>query len=341
MAPVLRVPSETALDGIEGRAGGGTGTLTVPRGADADELADAVRAGLSGPVKQLPPRFFYDEVGCALFEAICRLPEYGLTRADQRILTDSAEAYVAAAGWPTLVVELGSGTGRKTRPILESLPHPALYLPIDVSADALEQCAVELHGVEGVRIEGLAGSYLSGLDEAVSRRTAGERLLVLFLGSSIGNFEPAEAAGFLGQVRARLRPGDSLLLGTDLQSNERMLRAAYDDPAGVTAAFNLNLLSRLNRELAANFDVRRWRHFIRWDPAGRIEMHLVSEGRQWVTIPGAGVEAAFSPGESIWTESSWKFTADSAIRLGKRAGFRAVLQRTDREWPFAETLFSV
>lgn len=309
------------------------------------ELAEDVRAGLGrAGQKTLPSRWLYDDLGTALFEAITHLPEYGLTRADARILAQHGDAIVARAGSPARIVELGSGSGGKARPLLEPLGRRGgvTYVPIDVSAVALAASVASLGAVPGVAVEPFEGDYLEGLAHATATRRAGERLLVLFLGSTIGNFDRAEGDAFLRRVRRRLRAGDAVLLGADLQHDVPRLIAAYDDPTGVTAAFDRNLLARLNRELNATFRLDRFAHEARWDAGERrIEMHLRSLADHTVSVPGAALEVAFRAGETIWTESSHKYTADELPAMADRAGFRAGGIWIDAEWPFAESLFAV
>lgn len=301
------------------------------------EFARDVREGLLKPgQKEIPCRYFYDEVGSALFDAITLLPEYGLTRADARLIRAHAPEIAARLDRPLAVAELGSGSGVKTRLLLEALGGRPVYTPIDVSAAALEKCAREVN--RAARVKPFSGSYLDGL-RAVSQRRRG-RLLVLFLGSTIGNFEREAAARFLAEVRACLRPGDALLLGADLVKPAGRLLAAYDDPAGVTAAFNLNLLARANRELGASFDLRAFAHQARYDGAERrIEIYLVSRARQRVDVPAAGITVELAACETILTEYSHKFTAEGIAAMGRSAGFVLEAQWLDGEWPFAETLF--
>jgi L-histidine N-alpha-methyltransferase len=317
------------------------GSATVQRIDSA--FARDVRSGLSKPgQKELPSVYLYDELGTALFEAITLLPEYGLTRADARILRAHAGAILERLPVPLVVTELGSGSGNKTRWILESLVRggPVTYYPIDISASALTRCRVELAELGPIGIVGLERPYLEGLREVARRRPAGTALLVLFLGSTIGNFEPAAAEEFLRTVRATLRPGDGLLLGTDLVKPAATLLAAYDDPLGVTAAFNRNLLVRINRELGASFDPAAFAHQARYDPAlRRVEMHLVSARRQTVPVPGAGFAVTFEEGESIWTEACHKFRLDEVRAMAGRCGFHPDAQWTDAGWPFAENLW--
>ncbi len=304
------------------------------------EFAAEVRAGLTrGGQKTLPCRYFYDEVGSALFEAITCLPEYGLTRADARILTAHAGDLADLLPPDVVTAELGSGSGAKTRPILERLGRRRMvsYYPIDLSRRALAQCAQELAAV--AEVTPLETSYLDGLRCAAARRAPGQTLLALFLGSTIGNFEPEAAIEFLGAVRRAIEPGDALLLGTDLVKSEERMIAAYDDAAGVTAAFNRNLLARINRELDGDFDLRRFEHAARYVAgAQRIEMHLRSRRRQTVRVRRAGLTVDFASGETICTEVCHKFLPEQLCRMARAPGFRVEAQWIDEEWPFAESL---
>jgi len=301
-----------------------------------------VRAGLCKKgQKELPSKYLYDPLGFALFEAISLLPEYGLTRADERLLRRHAKEMVRRVPGPTLVSELGSGSGRKTRWILSALceREPVSYYPIEISRAALASCESELGDLESVSIVGVEGEYLNGLREVVAVRPDGVRLLVLFLGSTIGNFDSGADARFLCEVRSVLAAGDSLLLGTDLlKPIERMLEA-YDDWLGVTAAFNLNLLGRINRELGSDFDLRQFGHAARFNETTcSIEMHLRSKRRQEVNVPRGGFNVTFAAGETIWTESSHKYTRREITELAASCGFRIEAQWVDDEWPFAESL---
>lgn len=303
-----------------------------------------VRTGLTRlPQRELPSKYLYDTLGSKLFEAITLLPEYGLTRADERLLRVHSSAIVEAMPSPLIVAELGSGTGRKTRWLLEAVARRecALYYPIDISAAALEVCAAELGDLESVRIRGIEANYLEGLERVAATRSD-QYLLLLFLGSTIGNFDRAGAVTFLSDVRDRLQPGDGMLIGMDLEKPLPCLMNAYDDPAGVTAAFNLNLLGRLNRELGADFNLRRFRHQARYNPdERRIEMHVVSLADQSVSVPAAGLEIQFREGETIWTEACHKFAFDEIPAIAEQAGFVCEQRWVDREWPFAESLFRV
>jgi L-histidine N-alpha-methyltransferase len=308
---------------------------------DSSAFARAVRMGLGREgQKELPSQYFYDAVGSALFEAITALAEYGLTRADARILRSHAAEIVAAAGEPPAVAELGSGSGVKTRWILEALARrqPVEYYPIDVSCAALTVCARELGEFGSVRP--IEASYLDGLREVDARRGDRRKLLVLFLGSTVGNFDRAAILPWLIQVREVLRPGDSLLIGADLEKPVRQMLTAYDDPTGVTAAFNLNLLARINRELGGDFDLRRFRHRAHYNRRERrIEMHLRSTCRQRVSIHGAALTCEFRAGETIWTEACHKFRREEVAAWARPAGFVCHSQWTDAEWPFVESLF--
>lgn len=303
---------------------------------------EEVRAGLSKPQKELPSKYLYDDVGSALFEAICLLPEYGLARAGERLLREHADAVADLVPSPVLVAELGSGTGRKTRYMLEELcrRHPTSYYPIEISHLALVLCERELSQIESLSLVGLERPYLDGLRAVAARRQAGEHILVLFLGSSIGNFDRAAGNEFLREIRQILNPQDALLLATDLVKPIPMLLEAYDDPAGVTAAFNLNLLARLNRELEADFDLARFRHAAVYNAEERrIEMRLRSLMNQRVHIPGAQITVTLHGDETIWTENCHKYTAEEVVGMAELTGYACVAQWMDREWPFAQSLF--
>jgi L-histidine N-alpha-methyltransferase len=306
------------------------------------EFAQCVRECLTkAGQKELPSKYLYDEVGSALFETICVLPEYGLTRADARLLETHAREIVDRLPFPIQVAELGSGTGKKTRWILEALSRRqrTYYYPIEISPSALAACEKELGQIDLVSIVGYEKPYLEGLRAVVNGRDSQEHLLVLFLGSTIGNFDRAAGDAFLREVRAILRAGDAMLLGTDLEKSAAVQILAYDDPAGVTAAFNMNLLARINRELGADFDLKQFRHEARWNAAERrIEMHLKSMRVQTVSIPAADFQVMFAAGETIWTESSHKYQPAEVVAMAERTGFRCDGQWIDEEWPFAQNL---
>lgn len=306
------------------------------------EFSSDVVLGLSHPgQKELPSKYLYDEVGSALFDAICLLPEYGLSRAGMRLLERDAQEIVDLLPRPVIVAELGSGSGQKTRWLLEALARRQRvnYYPIDISGSALNRCQRELGQIESVSIVGFERAYLDGLREVAARRQDGNSLLVLFLGSTIGNFDRPAAESFLREVRQILREEDSLLLATDLEKPIRQLLLAYDDPTGVTASFNKNMLSRLNRELDADFDLSHFDHLVRWDDAERrIEMHLRSSCWQRISIRKAAYRFYLREGETIWTESSHKYNQTEVIEMGRRTGFRCGRQWCDAAWPFAQTL---
>jgi dimethylhistidine N-methyltransferase len=305
-------------------------------------FADEVREGLSqAGQKQLPCQYFYDDTGTALFEAITVLREYGLTRADTRLIRRLAPELTGYLPAPVAVAELGSGTGSKTRRILESLARRESvdYYPIDLSAAALARCALEMAGVADVHP--IKETYLNGLRQAICARRAGQSMLVLFLGSTIGNFERAAAQDFLTEVRACLMPGDALLLGADLIKPLARMLLAYDDPTGVTAAFNRNLLARINRELNGDFALRNFVHEARWNHRHRsIEMHLRSLKAQRVVIRAAGIDCQLHKDETIWTESCHKFHAGEIRDMASAAGFECRSQWLDDTWPFAESLLT-
>jgi L-histidine Nalpha-methyltransferase len=309
-----------------------------------DEFATAVRNGLSRQQKELPSMYLYDEVGSALFEVISRLPQYGLTRADERLLRRYASDIVDRLPHPVSVAELGSGSGRKTRWILEALGkrRRTFYYPIEISPTALTMCERELSDIDSISIVGFERQYLDGLREVAASRRAGHHLFVLFLGSTIGNFDRDCGIKFLAKVREILEPGDCLLLGTDLEKPAGQLLGAYDDELGVTAAFNLNLLSRINRELGGDFDLDQFTHIAKINTLSRsVEMHLRSQRRQQVHISAADFTVEFAENETIWTESSHKYSRQEVFQMARDAGFNCSAQWIDPQWLFAENLLSV
>lgn len=306
-------------------------------------LSPVARAALSGLTTQqrtLPPWLFYDAAGSALFERITELPEYYLTRTERAIFAAHADAIIAAAAGGEIlsIAELGAGTAAKTGLLLEAavrMQSSVGYRPVDVSPTALEMAKRHLETkLSGVLVEPQLADYTR---EPVLLDTAAARRLVLYIGSSIGNFSPEDAVRVLRTVREQLLPGDTLLLGTDLVKDEPTLLAAYDDAAGITAEFNRNILHRLNRELGADFDLARFNHQAIWNTAeSRMEMHLVSNGQQRVTI--GDVELHFTAGETIHTENSYKFTQKSIVWLLKQSGFTLGLQWLDERAWFAVNL---
>ena len=308
----------------------------------ASGFAAEVRSGLTRPgQKELPSKYLYDDVGSALFEVISHLPEYGLTRADERLLRRHAGEIVELLDAPVAVAELGSGSGKKTRWILEALGRwqRTFYYPVEISRAALLMCQRELSDIDSLSIVGFEREYLEGLLEVAAHRQRNQHLFVMFLGSTIGNFDRQAGVKFLAEIRRILEPGDSLLLGTDLEKPAAQLLKAYDDEIGVTAAFNLNLLARINRELDADFDLSQFAHVAKINPEARsVEMHLQSKRRQIVRIPAANLSVEFAEGETIWTESSHKYAAAEVFQMANAAGFRCQAQWIDEQWPFAENL---
>ncbi len=307
------------------------------------QFAVDVAEGLSAPgQKKIPPRYFYDDLGSSLFEAITLLPEYGLTRADERLLCRHAREIAAKTGPVSIVAELGSGSGKKTRHVLEALAREnkaLVYRPIDVSSAALETCERELGDI--CEITPVLGDWIEGVEQVVLTRKRGP-LLLLFLGSSIGNLDRKCTVDFLSSLKFHLRPGDFFLLGADLVKDVDTMLSAYDDATGVTAAFNLNVLGRINRELDANFDLRSFAHEVRWSEAQHcVEMHLLSCREQTVYIGALNKRFRFRAGETIWTESSHKFTEEELVAYAHSSGFEPLAFWTDTEWPFAETLWRV
>ena len=315
----------------------------LTRASLARQFALDVSAGLTRPgQKELPSKYLYDSVGSALFEVICALPEYGLTRAEERLLQLHAREIVDQLPRPVVVAELGSGTGRKTRLLLEALSRwqSTWYHPIEISPAALAVLRRELRDINSISIVGFEREYLDGLREVAARRSPGEHLLVLFLGSTIGNFDGAAGSDFLRDLRRILQAGDSLLLGTDMLKPVQTLISAYDDPIGVTAAFNLNLLARINRELGADFNLQQFAHQAIFNEETRsVEMHLRSRTRQKVATPEASTTVQFERDETIWTESSHKYSQDELVSLAHHSGFNRQAQWMDQNWGFAENLW--
>ncbi|HVX93764.1 MAG TPA: L-histidine N(alpha)-methyltransferase [Polyangia bacterium] len=320
----------------------------APAGVDA-AVAEAAREGLLRARKRLPAWLLYDARGSELFEEITRLPEYYLTRTERAVLAEHAGAIVDAAGGPLEIVELGAGSAVKTRLLLEALlarQRRVRYVPVDVSASALGQARVELGGLGGLAFEPVVARYPEelGFLRAPARglRKVADRRLVLFLGSNIGNYDARAAVTLLAAVRRHLAPGDALLVGADRRKSAALLRPAYDDAAGVTAAFNRNVLVRLNRELGATFDLRLWAHVVRWNQrASRVELYLESRAAQRVELAALGARVDFAAGERIHTESSYKLSAARLRGLLARAGLapeRAWLD--ERRW-FGVTLARV
>jgi L-histidine Nalpha-methyltransferase len=308
------------------------------------QFAIDVAEGLSsGKQKKIAPRYFYDDLGSVLFQAITLLPEYGLTRADENLLRLHTKEIVSETGPLSIVAELGSGTGRKTRHILAAascIQDHVLYIPIDVSRGALAACQRELADLSDV--QPLCSDWIDGLQQIAQSRIGKEPLLLLFLGSSIGNLERSGIPDFLQSLRSNLQPGDFFLLGADLLKNVDTMITAYDDPTGVTAAFNLNVLARINRELDGDFDLPSFSHEVRWNSdERRIEMHLLSSRSQVAYVGALDTCFEFRAGETICTEFSHKFTQSELLSYARLSGFTPIDMWVDKTWPFAEALWQV
>ena len=305
-------------------------------------FAEDVRRGLTSPRKFLLPHYFYDALGSALFSAICELPEYYVTRAEDEILRAQGAEIAAAFGPRVRLAELGSGSAKKTRHLIKAIldQQPALeYLPVDVDPGILSASARELlTDYPRLSITAICGDFRE--PATLLRRhlpPTDDRTIILFLGSSIGNLDPAESGAMLANLRTALAPGDALFLGADLRKSPAILKAAYDDALGVTAAFNLNLLARINRELGGTFDLASFAHRAFYDDGrGRVEMHLVSRKPQRVVIDG--YEVAFDEGETIHTENSYKYDDESLRALAIAGGFTIERRWTDRNGYFADML---
>lgn len=298
------------------------------------EFAEAVLAGLARYPRSVPCRFFYDARGSELFEEITKLPEYYPTRVETALLEAHGEEIAALAGQGRILVEFGSGSSRKTSLLLGALGHVPAYIPIDIASESLKEAAEWLSGQHrGLTIVPLIADFTT--TRALPPLARRKPRLGFFSGSTIGNLTHAEARAFLGNAARLLGPGSAFLLGVDLKKSERILVPAYNDARGVTAAFNLNLLVRANRELGANFDLTRFAHDAVWnEDAGRVEMYLVSLAEQTVRV--AGRSFSFAEGERIHTENSHKYTLDEFRILARASGWTAV-----KAWTDADQLFSL
>jgi dimethylhistidine N-methyltransferase len=281
---------------------------------------DAVLSGLAGSPKSVPPTYFYDARGSELFEQICNLPEYYPTRTETSILRRNASDIARRIGPGAQIIEYGSGASDKVRIILDALEQPVAYMPVDISGEYLGDVAERLAAdYPALEVTAVVADYRHPFAAPAPRRRARTRAS-LFTGSTIGNFTPEEAMDFLGHAARRLAGGGALVIGADLRKDPGLLHAAYNDAAGVTAAFNLNLLTRINRELDGTFDVSAFDHYAFYNPVeNRIEMHLVSRRPQRVTVSGRSFY--FASGESIHTENSYKFDVDGFRDMARRAGF--------------------
>lgn len=304
-------------------------------------LADDVRKGLTAQPKRFLPKYFYDELGSQLFEAICLLPEYYLTRAENEILQRYSDEIVASVEGQKTLVEMGSGSASKTRLVIEALlreQSELLFMPVDISATALESSSrILLQSYPRLRIEAYAADYFAGMAELGKKQRG--RTLALFLGSNISNFDPEDAHRFLKAMRNVLDKGDALLLGADLKKERHILEAAYNDALGVTSAFNLNVLARINRELGGNFELRAFRHHAFYNEAlGRIEIYIESLLNQRVQIAKLDLEAEFSVGELIHTENSYKYDQAGIEELAAACGFERTRTWLDSQGRFSSNL---
>lgn len=317
-------------------------------GGDARTFADDVRAGLSSSPRFLLPKYFYDDLGSKLFDAICYLPEYYLTRAEREILARHADEIIQTIAGRARLIELGSGSAEKTRYLIDALlarQGELLYIPVDISSVSLETSGPELLKVyRDLRIDAYCSDYFTALRALANTpfsEADGDRTIALFLGSNIGNFDPQESRAFLREVRRVLRPQDALLIGADLKKSVDVLVPAYDDALGVTAAFNLNVLARINRELDGDFDIKKFAHRARYNAApGRMEMHLLSCAPQTVRLRAIDLDARFAEGETIHTENSYKFDLEQLRELARETGFALEQTWFDGARQFSFNLFT-
>jgi dimethylhistidine N-methyltransferase len=318
------------MSGVPGRV-----TVLDLEPVSADFLAE-VLAGLSSSPRTLPCKFFYDERGADLFQKICELPEYYITRTETELLRRYSPEISESIGANAALIGFGTGAGIKTRMLLERLQNPIAYIPVDISKQRLIDSAVELsHAMPALEILPVCADYLQELLLPKPLRKP-DHVAVYFPGSTIGNLEPPVAKEFLQRVCRLCGKNGGLIIGVDLQKGRDVLEAAYNDSAGVTAAFNLNLLARANRELGADFDLPQWRHRAVYNQdEGRIEMHLLSDGEQTVHVGGR--EFPFAAEEKIITEFSYKHTLDGFVRLAASAGFR----EASRVWTDPEKMFAI
>lgn len=304
-------------------------------------FAEDVRKGLTAQRKRFLPKYFYDELGSQLFEAICLLPEYYLTRAENEILKRYSDEIVASIDGQKTLVEMGSGSASKTRLIIEAVlrrQSELLFMPVDISATALESSSrILLQSYPRLKIEAYAADYFAGLAELGRKQRS--RTLALFLGSNISNFDREEANRFLRALRSVLHKGDALLLGADLKKDPAVLEAAYNDALGVTSAFNLNVLARINRELAGTFDLRSFQHRAFYnEEMGRIEIYIESLVNQKVRIEKLDLEIEFEAGELIHTENSYKYDIAGIAQLAAENGFKVSRTWLDSQERFSSNL---
>lgn len=325
---------------------GSSGRLEIHAGSRPQRtasFADDVLTGLCATPKHLLSKYFYDELGSALFDAITVLPEYYLTRAETAILREWGWEIVRALGNPIEFVELGSGSAVKTRILIEEalrVQRALRYCPIDISGEALHASAQSLVGAyPALSVCGFVGDYFSILREPQLRREG--KVLALFMGSNVGNYDPPVAVELLSAIARWLKPGDGLLIGADRKKDARALQLAYDDPAGVTAAFNKNLLGRINRELGGTFDLHDFTHVARYDETrGAVDSSLVAGRAHEVRIEALDITVPFARGEAIHTESSYKYSSDDLKALGEAAGLRLTRSWTDSQERFSVVLYT-
>jgi dimethylhistidine N-methyltransferase len=315
--------------------------LSGPQPLHEGSFAEDVREGLSASPKRVPSKYFYDELGSTLFDAITLVPEYYLTRAETQILREWGWEIVRALGNPIEFIELGSGSAVKTRILIEEalrVQRTLKYSAIDISGEALRASAQALvERYPALSVTAYAADYFSILGTGTLKRQG--RVLAMFMGSNIGNYEPNDARGLLTGLAASLKPGDGLLLGTDLKKDPRILEQAYDDATGVTAAFNKNLLSRMNRELGANFDLREFTHVAQYDAEhGRVSSYLQCKRAQKVRIDRLDMTVPFARGERIHTESSYKYSMDDIAALAEQTGYALARSWTDKAERFSVNL---
>ena len=305
-------------------------------------FAEDVRKGLSSSPKSLSPKYFYDELGSQLFDAICLLPEYYLTRAENEIIERYADEIAGSIEGEKTLLEMGSGSASKTRLIIEALlkrQSDLKFIPVDISASALESSSrILLQSFPRLTIEAYAAEYFDALS-VLSKTPQRGRTLALFLGSNISNFGRNEAPAFLRALRSVLKTGDALLLGADLKKDRRVLEPAYDDALGLTAAFNLNLLARVNRELGGDFDLRAFKHHAFYnDEIGRVEIYIESVRPQIVKVDKLDMEIRFEAGERIHTENSYKYDPSGIAQLANETGYRCARTWLDSGQRFSSNL---
>lgn len=305
----------------------------------ADFEAEVV-AGLSRPQKQLPCKYFYDAEGAALFEAICATEEYYLPRAERRIFREHLRDIATMVGPRAAVIEPGSGSGAKTKTLLDALEAPAAYVPVDLSSAQLLATASELaSALPEIEVLPICADYTQPFPLPQLVASAGRRV-VFYPGSTIGNFDRADAEAFLRRMAEQVGPGGLIVLGVDLKKDPLVLHAAYNDAAGITARFNKNLLARIGRSLDADVDLDGFRHYALYNPVeGRVEMHLVSLQEQAIRVGGS--KFSFAPGESIWTESSYKYTRAEVRGMAARAGLVTQAELTDDRGLFLVVVLAV